>query len=150
MYKKFRNYLYSYLLYFKENLQKCYEGQGLKHISKQRLEKLLIKVPSAEDQEKVVKMIDAINKEEGDFSNQVKALKESIVKLYQCVEQLVNTNVSNLNQEADQTIDQQAESDDESEQEQLDEESESDEEPVEIEYKKKPPFGGFFVFKQII
>lgn len=85
-------------------------------------------------------MIDEINKEEGEFSNQVKALKESIIKLYQCVEQLVNTNVSNLNQEADQTPTQQPESDDESEQEQLDEESESesDEEPVEIEIKRKP------------
>ena len=129
-----KKYLINYLV---QNKPKT-NNNAQPNISKGTLEKVKIPVPSTEDQEKVVKMIDEINKEEGEFSNQVKALKESIIKLYQCVEQLVNTNVSNLNQEADQTIDQQAESDDESEQEQLDEESESDEEPVEIEIKRKP------------
>lgn len=131
-----KKYLINYLV---QNKPKT-NNNAQPNISRGTLEKIKIPVPSAEDQEKVVKMIDEINKEEGEFSNQVKALKESIIKLYQCVEQLVNTNVSNLNQEADQTIDQQAESDDESEQEQLDDESESesDEEPVEIEIKKKP------------
>ena len=133
-------YLYNYLMLdcFYDKLSKYYSGQAYPAVNLSVFDKIKISVPSAEDQEKVVKMIDEINKEEGEFSNQVKALKESIIKLYQCVEQLVNTNVSNLNQEADQTIDQQAESDDESEQEQLDEESESDEEPVEIEIKRKP------------
>ncbi len=135
-------YLYNYLEAFRtKNMDLAKYNSGLGNITMKQIERITIKVPSAEDQEKVVKMIDEINKEEGEFSNQVKALKESIIKLYQCVEQLVNTNVSNLNQEADQTIDQQAESDDESEQEQLDEESESesdDEEPVELEIKGKP------------
>jgi type I restriction enzyme S subunit len=131
-------YLYNYLMLdcFYDKLSKYYSGQAYPAVNLSVFDKIKIPVPSAEDQEKVVKMIDEINKEEGEFSNQVKALKESIIKLYQCVEQLVNTNVSNLNQEADQTLDQQAESDDESEQEQLDDES--DEEPVEIEIKRKP------------
>jgi type I restriction enzyme S subunit len=101
------------------------------------LNKIKIKVPSTEDQEIVVKMIDEINKEESEFNNQVKAIKESIIKLYHCVDQLVNnSSISNI----DQTPTQQVETDDESEINQLVVESDTEsnnEEEIEIEIKGK-------------
>jgi len=56
---------------------------------------LKIPVPSQEDQEKVIQMIEDINKEESNFNKNIKSIKENIKIMYECVEYIVNQTINN-------------------------------------------------------
>jgi restriction endonuclease S subunit len=133
-----KKYIENYLLTFQNKIYKYAEGQGQKNMQTIKLfREFKIPVPSPEDQEKVVKMIEDINKEESEFSNQVKTLKETIAKLYQCVEQLVNNNQDETKQDVihDDAADEQLNCE-ESDKESDESETESDD-TEELEIKGK-------------
>ncbi len=80
-------------------------GQAQPHVYEKDIKKITIPVPSIEDQEKVVKLIEEINKEESEFNKGLKAIGENIKRMYQCVEQLVESagdENNDLNMQSDQ------------------------------------------------
>jgi type I restriction-modification system DNA methylase subunit len=131
-----KKYIENYLLEHQTQIYKYAEGQGQKNMQTVKLfRELCIQVPSIQDQEKVVKMIDVINKEESDFSQGLRAIGENIKRMYQCVEQLVesadvntgdSTDQPELSDESDANVESESES-----------ESDSEPEPEEIEIKGK-------------
>ena len=86
--KTYNHYFYNILKYTNYDKQKhLFTSQIGKAFNKSTLAKVLLYVPSPEDQEKVVAMIQAINNEESEFNNCIKSLKTTITNLYYCVEQ---------------------------------------------------------------
>jgi len=128
-----------------EKQKHLFNSQIGKALNKSTLDKVLIPVPSISDQEKVVKMIEEINKEESDFNQGLRAIGENIKRMYQCVEQLslqrelLNSNeVEQLVESAGDIDDQVELSDDESDAGSADgSDSESEPEPEEIEIDGK-------------
>ena len=83
-----KEFMNKYLLNNQNRIYKYAEGQGQKNMQTVKLfRELKVLVPTPEDQEKVVKMIQDINNEESEFNNSIKSLKSIITNLYHCVEQ---------------------------------------------------------------
>ena len=109
-----KNYLINYLVLNKPTANK----NAQPNISRTILNNLLIPVPSPEDQEKVVHMIEKITAEDSDYTKSCKAQEQTIKDLYSCAEQLINSDVFNIIK--DDNI-----------------ETQTDDEIEEIEYKSK-------------
>ena len=77
-------YLYNYLQVNSHNFTKKTEDGGLQsgqaqpHVYEKDIKKLLIPIPSKEDQEQVIKNIEEINKEEKAFLNKIEILCEQV------------------------------------------------------------------------
>jgi type I restriction-modification system DNA methylase subunit len=132
-----KKYLINYLI---QNKPKT-NNNAQPNISRGTLEKIIVKVPSVEDQEKVVKMIEQINKEESDFNNQVKSFKIIINNLYQCVEQLVNNSSTQVDEEQDDSDDEEQPVEPYEEEEEEEEEDEKTIRPKEKPQKVVPSKG---------
>ena len=82
-------YLYYYLNSIRLDLMKLPKyNSGLGHITKKQYENIKILVPSKKDQEKVVEMIEQINKEESDYNQMLQNMKQMIQTIYDSVETL--------------------------------------------------------------
>jgi type I restriction enzyme S subunit len=92
-------YLYLYLLNHNNKIKELCAHNAAPNINTTiLLNKLLIPIPSLEDQEKIVSMIDEINNEENNFHKNIQSIKENIKRIYECVEYIVDkTNYNNDN-----------------------------------------------------
>ena len=90
-YKINQNYLNYYLLNNQKKIFGYVHGGGQKNMQTNKLfQKLKIPIPSKQDQEKVVQMIEQINKEESDFNQMLQNMKQMIQTIYNSVETLVD------------------------------------------------------------
>ena len=111
-----KEYFYNILKYTNYDKQKhLFNSQIGKAFNKSTLAKVLLYVPSPEDQEKVVAMIQAINNEESEFNNCIKSLKSTITNLYYCVEQYTKGEAVVNNMDGDNDDDEQEENEEEPE-----------------------------------
>ena len=135
-------YLYNFLESFrKKNMLLAQYNSGLGHITQKKIIEIKIIVPSSEDQEKVVAMIQAINDEESEFNNCIKSLKTTITNLYYCVEQYTkgeavvnNMDGDNGDEENDEEENDEEENDDEENDDEENDEEEEEEEEEELEH----------------
>ena len=72
------NYIYYYLLININILEELFQGQTIKHLSKEDLGNITIPVPSIEEQEKIVKELDIINNDIDCMKNSIKYLEQII------------------------------------------------------------------------
>jgi type I restriction-modification system DNA methylase subunit len=122
-------FLFLYLDINYKTVKKLCSSNGAPNINATiLLNKLNICIPSIEDQEKVVKMIEKINNEDSVLNNQIKSLKETIINLYECVEQTINSDNKENNDELEDDYDEELEED-------YDEELDEDDEVEEVEEK---------------
>lgn len=99
-------YLYYYLLNFNENVKKLCASNGPPNINTSILcNKLIIPIPSPEDQEKVVKMIEAIDKADSEYNKTIESIKKMIENIYTNIEMRCESNVINDNETEDKTDD---------------------------------------------
>ena len=111
-----KEYFYNILKYTNYDKQKhLFNSQIGKAFNKSTLAKVLLYVPSPEDQEKVVAMIQSINDEESEFNNCIKSLKSTITNLYYCVEQYTKGEAVVNNMDGDNDDDEQEENEEEPE-----------------------------------
>ena len=138
---KNNDYMFYYLKSIQTKLMKrqfeggLQTGQAQPHVKHSDMGKIKIRIPSPEDQEKVVAMIQAINDEESEFNNCIKSLKSTITNLYYCVEQYTKGEAVVNNTDGDNGDEEQEEDndDEENDEEDTDDEEEENEEP-EIEH----------------
>ena len=88
-------WIYEYLKLF--NFSFYTKKNSIPSLSFSTLNKIKIPVPSPEDQEKVIQMIEAINNEDSDFNKSIKAIEQNIKYMYECVEQLVDSSNEEVN-----------------------------------------------------
>jgi type I restriction-modification system DNA methylase subunit/restriction endonuclease S subunit len=122
-------YLYYYLNSSQNNWKTLAGGQGQPVMKKTVLLKLKIRVPSIEDQEKIVKMIEEIDNEESQFNKTMEGIKYMIESIYEKVEDItdINFHQDNMNDE---------ENNDDEDEEEDDEQDDEQEETVQtVEYK---------------
>ena len=132
-----KEFMNNYLLNNQNRIFKYAEGQGQKNMQTVKLfRELSVFVPSPEDQEKVVAMIQAINNEESEFNNCIKSLKSTITNLYYCVEQYTKGVAVVNNTDGDNDDEQEEDNDDEEndEEDNADEEEENEEPEIELEH----------------
>ena len=137
-------YLYSFLRIYNNKIKKLCGSNAAPNINTSILLKnLSVLVPSPEDQEKVVAMIQSINDEESEFNNCIKSLKSTITNLYYCVEQYTkgeavvnNTDGDNSDEEQEEENDEENnEEEEKDEEEEIDDKEEENEEPeIELEH----------------
>ena len=126
------NIFYEMLLNsYSNKISELFKGGDKKNININDFKKLLIPVPTEEDQLKVIDMINDINKEESEFNKQVETMKIVIQKLYDCVDLTVNYNSPIMDN--DNTVE---ELEDNSDNESVEDQSEEEEYDT-IEYKGK-------------
>ena len=122
-----KEFMNNYLLNNQNRIFKYAEGQGQKNMQTVKLfRELSVFVPSPEDQEKVVAMIQSINDEESEFNNCIKSLKSTITNLYYCVEQYTKGEAVVNNTDGDNDDEQEEENDDEQEEDNDDEENDEE------------------------
>lgn len=131
-YKNINKHFLNYFLIINQNeIFKYASGQAQKNMETQKLfRELKIPVPSLDDQQKVIDMIEAIDDEDSKYNQMLSSIKDMIETVYNSIELITDTNQSN--QEV--TI-----SEDEEEIESEDEEIESEDEeiPKLVEHKNK-------------
>lgn len=88
-----KNYLINYLVLNKPKAN----TNAQPNISRTILNKIKIPVPSPEDQEKVIQMIESINNEDSDLNKSIKAIEQNIKYMYECVEQLIDSSNEEVN-----------------------------------------------------
>lgn len=102
-----KNYLDKYLLLNQLNIYNNFTTHNAQ--ARMQTDKLFrefkIPVPSPEDQQKVIQMIESINKEESDFNQSIKSIQQNIKYMYECVEQLVNTSNQNVEDNNEEQVD---------------------------------------------
>jgi restriction endonuclease S subunit len=83
-----------------KNIEKLYVGGDKKNISLTNFKQIKIPIPSLEDQEKVVKMIEDIEKEDSEYNKMLQSIKDMIQTIYDSIELITDTNEDiNTNQE---------------------------------------------------
>ena len=134
-----KKYLISYL-----NLNKPKANSNAQpNISKNTALLIKIPVPSLEDQEKVVKMIEDIEKEDSNFNKMMISLKKMIQCVYDSVEVMVQTNtfntIDNLESQTNETESNTEETQQDNQEDETNEtqEDEKDDEPLIISHKEK-------------
>jgi type I restriction-modification system DNA methylase subunit len=81
------DYLFYYLHNFNNLIKKICANNGPPNINTSILcKKLIIPVPSSEDQEKVVKMIEEIEKKESDYNKSIETIKKLVETIYTNIE----------------------------------------------------------------
>jgi restriction endonuclease S subunit len=137
------SYLFYYLktiqykLITKEENGGFQKGQAQPSINIPKMyKKIKIPIPSTEDQEKVIQMIESINNEESDFNKSIKAIKQNIKYIYECVEQLIDSSNEEVNND-EEIVEDDEEIVEEENQLEDDEEEITEEEFKEIEVEDK-------------
>lgn len=124
-------YFYYCLKYLDLEKQKhLFNSQIGKALNKSTLAKLIILEPSKEAQEEIVRKIEEIDREEGEYKRGLEEIRGNIKKMYECVEQTVNDEISykeEINYEEE----------DEKEENDKDEEDEKEEDEEEINYDEE-------------
>lgn len=82
-----------FLYYFMEsnrcnNMKLAKYNSGLGNITKSKIEKIMIPVPSLEDQQKVVEMIEAIDREDSQYNQMLGGIKDMIETVYKSIENI--------------------------------------------------------------
>lgn len=85
-------YLYYFLNISQNKWKTLAGGQAQPVMKKSTLEKLNIPIPSLEDQEKVVKMIEDIEKEDSEYNKMLQSLKDMIKTIYSSIEVITDNN----------------------------------------------------------
>jgi type I restriction enzyme M protein len=89
-------YLYYYLESIRlDNMKLAKYGSGLGNITKNKYENINIKVPSLEDQQKVIDMINAIDEEDSKYNQMLSSIKDMIQTVYNSIELITDTNQNN-------------------------------------------------------
>lgn len=91
-------YLAAYLKYC-VNFKKLNSHNGMPGINHSILKRIPINIPSLEDQENIVKMIENIDNEENKFNETMDYIKYMVETIYNNVEHTINYNQSNNNDE---------------------------------------------------
>jgi type I restriction-modification system DNA methylase subunit len=82
-----KQYLYNVLKYYiNYNDGNIISGQAIPKMTLSTLKKLIIPIPSSEDQEKVVKMIEEIEKKESDYNKSIETIKKIVETIYTNIE----------------------------------------------------------------
>ena len=89
-------YMYNYLSLY--NFDKYIKNNSIPSLGYNILQKIKIPVPSLSDQEKVVKMIDDINKEESDYNKMLDGIKLMIKAVYDNIDMTINSHTTNKKQ----------------------------------------------------
>ena len=84
-------YLYNYLNISQNKWKILAGGQAQPVMSKTKLQSIKIPVPSLEDQEKVVKMIEAIEKEDSEYNKMLLSIKDMIQTIYDSIALITDT-----------------------------------------------------------
>ena len=100
IYEYIYNYLYTNISKFtkKKSEGGLQTGQAQPHVCINDFKPLKIPVPSLSDQEKVVKMIDDINKEESDYNKMLDGIKLRIKTVYDNIDMTINSHTTNKKQ----------------------------------------------------
>ena len=118
-------YLYYYLNIMEDYIKKYRKSNAAPNINASILYNIKIQVPSLEDQEKIVKEIDEVNKDDSEYNKSIIFMEKELQKLYDFVELLVNEGkmeiINDNNYEDDEDL----------------EDQDEEQEYEEIEYKGK-------------
>lgn len=88
-------YLYNYLFLSQNKWKILAGGQAQPVMTKSTLSKLKIPVPSIEDQEKIVSMIENIEKEESQIIKSIEGMKNTIQCIYDSIDIIINDHIIN-------------------------------------------------------
>ena len=92
-----KNYLNNYLLNYQDIIFTYSSGGGQKNMETNKLlRELIIPVPSPEDQGKVVKMIEEIEKKESDYNKSIESIKKLVETIYTNIEMKCSSITSNV------------------------------------------------------
>ena len=104
------DYISYYLLYNQEKIFKYAEGQGQKNmITNDLLKKFIIKIPSIQDQEKIIKEIEQIESIKSTYAEYGKMIQSQIESINKVID-----NLTKLNKESEEESDNSSESESES------------------------------------
>lgn len=85
----------------KKEIEGCFEGGDRKFLSFPKFKQIKIHVPSLEDQEKVVKMIETIEKEESEYNKMLLSIKDMIRTIYNSIELITSEDTNVVENETD-------------------------------------------------
>ncbi len=113
-------YLYNYLISdtFNNYIKKFYTGQAYPAINQSSLNKVQIPVPSLEDQQKVVSMIETIDSSDSEFNKMMDGFKKTIEMMYNSITSITMTNdetITNNDEEPPEEPTEESEDEEESE-----------------------------------
>jgi len=102
------NFLYYYLIIIQEEIYKKQTGNAQPHFSIKEINKFKIPIPSIEDQEKIVSMIENIEKEESQIIKSIEGMKNTIQCIYDSIDIIINDYIINdtnlIDNESDENI----------------------------------------------
>ena len=96
-----KDYLYYFLLCIQNKIYKDQTGNAQPHYSIKEIEKIKIPIPSLEDQEKVVKIIEDIEKEESDYNMMLQSIKDMIQCIYDSIELITDNTTKQIDEDSE-------------------------------------------------
>lgn len=89
-------FIYMYLKFNIQLLEQLFHGNGLKHISKGNISKCIIRVPSLEDQQKIIKKIEEVENEQSSYNKYAKILQEQIDQMNETIKNICTIRKQNV------------------------------------------------------
>jgi len=133
-----KRYLYYVLLVLDYNKQKhLFNSQISQSLNKSTLAKLQIPVPSLEDQEKIIKQIEAIEEKDSDYNKALEGMKQIIYMIENSIEMTIDKDdeQETKSEKIEPTVEQQEVEQQEVEQQEVEQEDSEDEDSDEEEYE---------------
>lgn len=130
-----KKYLYYYLQCIQNNIYKSQTGNAQPHYSITEIVKIKIPVPSLEDQEKIIKQIEAIEEKDSDYHKALEGMKQLIMMVENSIEMTIDKDEQQTEQDNEQQIEQDNEQQDNEQHNDEQSSSDSDDEYEYVERK---------------